>query len=341
MKILVMFTGGTIGSIESSGYIRPGEGANYQLLSLYYEMKQAFQIDASTEETLASSRLEAPAVELIPLDAMQVLSEDSDGNFLNDLANVVQSAQEQAVQQKMAGIIVTHGTDTLAYSAAMLGYVFADSPIPIVLVSSNYVLDHPNANGLDNFIHAVDFIASHPRGGVYVSYRNTGEEPRIHIGTRLLGHLAYSDAVHSIDEQGFLHEDKAEFLIEQLPLAAKFRAEAPILQIFPSPGMSYPMIGDGIQAVLHHSYHAGTICSHGAGMENFFAEAARRRIPVFLTGADPQMLYASMKVYEKYRIHVLPVASPISMYMKLWLLLVNGRNPVEWMEKNIAGEVVY
>lgn len=326
MKILVMFTGGTIGSSESGGYISPGEGANYRLLSLFSEKKQAFQTDA-------------PAVELVPHTAFQALSENSNGEFLSRLANAVQSAQEQAGQQGMAGIIVTHGTDTLAYSAAMLGYVFADSLIPIVLVSSNYVLDHPKANGLDNFIRAVDFIASNPRGGVYVSYQNAGEKPMIHLGTRLLGHQAYSDAVHSMGELGCLNYEKAALPFGKLPLAANFQTEAPILQIFPSPGMSYPVIGDGIQAILHHSYHAGTICSYGAGMENFFAEAAKRQIPVFLTGADPQMVYASMQVYEKYRIHVLPVASPIAMYMKLWLLLVNGRNPIDWMGKNIAGEI--
>lgn len=327
MKILVMFTGGTIGSSESGGYISPGEGANYRLLSLFREKKQLAQTDT-------------PEVELVPFPAFQMLSENSNGEFLNRLANAVQSAREQAEEQGMAGIIVTHGTDTLAYSAAMLGYVFADAPLPIVLVSSNYVLEDPRANGLANFVHAVDFIASAPRGGVYVSYQNTGEKPMIHWGTRLLGHQAYSDAVHSMAEQEDPRNEGTELPLTRLPLSAKFQTEAPILQIFPSPGMAYPVISDGIQAILHHSYHAGTICSHGAGMEAFLAEASRRQIPVFLAGADPQMVYESMKVYEKYQIHVLPVASPLSMYMKLWLLLANDLDSIEWMGKNIAGEII-
>lgn len=357
MKILVLFAGGTIGSSESSGYIRPEEGANYRLLSLFREKQKLVQTDepALSHAQKQFDQSDALAVELVPITAFQMLSENSDGEFLNRLADAVRSAQEQAEQQGMAGIIVTHGTDTLAYSAAMLGYVFADNPLPIVLVSSNYVLDHPKANGLTNFVHAVDFIASNLGGGVYVSYQNTGEKPRIHLGTRLLGHQAYSDAVHSMAgystternmaehdraEQKSFCPEKTENPLTRLSLAAKFQAEAPILQIFPSPGMAYPVIRDGIQAVLHHSYHSGTICSHGAGMEAFFAEASRRQIPVFLAGADPQMVYESMKIYEKYQIHVLPVASPLSMYMKLWLLLVNDLDPIEWMGKNIAGEVV-
>lgn len=331
MKILVVFTGGTIGSSESGGYIGPGEGTDYRLLSLFREKEQEKK-QAAGEDT--------PAVELIPLAAFQILSENSNGEFLSQLAEFVKSAQEQAQRQGMSGIIVTHGTDTLAYSAAMLAYVFADSPLPIVLVSSNYVLDRPQANGLTNFVHAVDFITANPGAGVYVSYQNTGEEPMIHRGTRLLGHQAYSDAVHSMAEQECLRDMGAEHPVMRLSLDAKFQAEAPILQIFPAPGMSYPAIGEGVRAILHHSYHAGTICSRGAGMEAFFTEASRRQIPVFLTGADPQMVYESMKVYEKYRIHVLPVASPISMYMKLWLLLVNDLDPTEWMGKDIAGELV-
>lgn len=339
MKILVIFTGGTIGSTESGGYIGPGEEPNYRLLSLLYRKIYPVGQDHSAEVNAALCRdavpfsdKDSPAVELIATAPFHILSENSDGEFLNQLAASVQNALDGAEQQNIEGIIVTHGTDTLAYSAAMLGYIFADSPLPVVLVSSNYILEHPEANGPDNFAYAVEFISERPQGGVYVSYRNKGDRPVIHMGTRLLGHQAYSDAVYSLEKTD------CNLPFAKVRLYAKFQREAPILQIHPSPGMRYPAIPDGTGAVLHHTYHAGTLCSNGVGTENFFAEVLKRGIPVFLTGAEPEMIYESMKVYEKYRIHVLPAASPISMYMKLWLLLVNELNPVEWMGKDIAGE---
>lgn len=345
MKVLVIVTGGTIGSTQSNGYIGLGKQSEYQLLSLYYAYME-------------SQGVSGPDVEFVITSPYQLLSENSTGKVLEQLAESIHTGLRQAKQEECQGIIVTHGTDTLAYSAAMAGYLFMDSPLPIVFVSANYVLSDSRSNGLDNFHYALQWIRERIRG-VYVSYRNTGDVPRIHLGTRVLGHLSYSDNVYSVggfyawfDENG-IHEmsclqqednedvdcsrrmnDKSRILM----LPQNIQWDAPILQIHPSPGMRYPAILPEIKAVLHHSYHAGTICSETPGIDLFFEEARRRQIPVFLTGADPELVYESTSIFDRYRIHVLPKASPVAMYMKLWLLLVSGRDPVEWMNQEIAGE---
>ena len=68
------------------------------------------------------------------------------------------------------------------------------------------------------------------------------------------------------------------------------------------------------------SYHSGTIDTADEGIYNFTNEAKNKKIPVFLTGAENRTEYESTKVYNELGIHVLPKASPIAMYMKLWLL---------------------
>lgn len=329
MKVLVIVTGGTIGSTQSNGYIGLEERSEYPLLSLYLEK-------------MASQGISEVDVEFMVTSPYQLLSENNSGKVLAQLAESIHAGLHQAEQEKCQGIIVTHGTDTLAYSAAMAGYLFMDSPLPIVFVSANYVLSDPRSNGLDNFHYALQWIRE-GSGGVYVSYRNTGDVPRIHLGTRILGHQAYSDEVYSIggscgcfDEDG-LHD---VFLWQKdKPVGAEnLQWDAPILQIHPAPGMRYPSIPPETKAILHHSYHAGTICSETPEMDVFFEEAGKRQIPVFLTGADPELLYESTRIFGHYGIHVLPKASPVSMYMKLWLLLVSGKDPVEWMERELAGE---
>ena len=49
------------------------------------------------------------------------------------------------------GIIVTTGTDTLAYSSAALGYAFGELSVPMVTVSANYPLSDERSNGFSNF----------------------------------------------------------------------------------------------------------------------------------------------------------------------------------------------
>jgi len=54
---------------------------------------------------------------------------------------------------------------------------------------------------------------------------------------------------------------------------------------------------------------------------------------------DADMVYESTYVYEKYGMIVLPMASPVAMYMKLWLLLCSGYSAKEWMTKPIPGDL--
>lgn len=330
MKIMVIFTGGTIGSSVREGMIGPKEENQIRLLSLYREKS----VRNVAFETVAP---------------FTILSENSTGNTLCRLAECVRQQLQYAVEKAWDGIIITHGTDTLAYTAAMLGYLFADTPVPIVLVSSNYVLEEERANGLSNFYHAVEFIAAQGEKGVFVSYENGDHIPRIHRGTRVIAHQAYSDEVFSVLGQEYGHFEAERFVKtegkrwerKRLVLQPPKSLYAPIMQIIPYPGMQYPVISEGVEAVLHHTYHAGTICSDTAETQAFFQEAWNRQIPVFLTGAMPGDVYESTRRYQQYHIHILPPSSPISMYMKLWLLLVNGLAPEDWMAEDIGGEFLY
>ena len=123
----------------------------------------------------------ASDVELEVYNPYTVLSEQLDGKLLSKLIATV----SDVLKESFDGIIVIHGTDTLQYSAAALSLAYADSKVPIVLVSSNYTLDNPKANGRDNLKYAVEFVKE-TIGGVFVSYRNLGQNPEIHLGSRVL-----------------------------------------------------------------------------------------------------------------------------------------------------------
>ena len=128
MRILVIFTGGTIGSTVTDGWISPDGATRYTLINAY----QA----AHGEEISFSIR--AP---------YSILSENLSAKNLTALTNEVCAA----VKEDFDGVIVTHGTDTLQYAAAALAYATGNDCIPTVLVSSNYPLNDPRTNGHQNF----------------------------------------------------------------------------------------------------------------------------------------------------------------------------------------------
>ena len=58
------------------------------------------------------------------------------------------------------GIVVTHGTDTMAYTSSMLSFMLPNIPIPVVLTGSQLPLVHPLTDACDNLRHALAMAAS-------------------------------------------------------------------------------------------------------------------------------------------------------------------------------------
>jgi len=54
-----------------------------------------------------------------------------------DWAALIHAIAQRIASGTANGIVITHGTDTLAYTAPLVYWLFADSPVPIVLTASN------------------------------------------------------------------------------------------------------------------------------------------------------------------------------------------------------------
>ena len=99
MKLLFIFTGGTIGSTLDGAYISPDRSKAYRLIEAYAE-KYGIDFEYDLTEPYTS------------------LSENNTGLQIKALCSSVKASLGQGYD----GIIVTHGSDTLQYSAAAVGY---------------------------------------------------------------------------------------------------------------------------------------------------------------------------------------------------------------------------
>lgn len=342
-RILVVFTGGTIGSASDGERISPDSSTASKLIDMFWENTDMFSADDILFEE------DRP---------YEILSENLTGDHIRMLG--------QCVQEKLGdgydGIIVAHGTDTIQYSAAALSYLLPDVPIPIMIVSSNYVLDDPRANGLANFNAAVRFICGEEGNGVFVSYRNSDGITYIHRGCRLLPHLPYEDDLRSIYGLAFGHFDVAtgafvrsdDDIVETAPeltppLALPKTADSRIWRLIPYPGMPYPQLIQHDRhllprAILLDSYHSGTIAD-AKEASRMYAFAAKRTIPIFLAGANNEADYESVETWKEAGVMALPQASPIAMYVKLWMLIsadpkASEEDLFEHMCVPVAGDII-
>lgn len=259
--LLVVFTGGTIGSKKQGEGIDIDQSGSYALIEAYN-----------------NSPLYRDDVTLHAVQPLNLLSENITPDDWQALAAAIRSVDLGAY----AGVIVTHGSDTLAYSAAMIGYLFADMRVPLVLTASNYPLSDERSNGLRNFTNAIDFIANDAFPGVFALYENDQGEPLVYLGTRITQSVSFTDQFGSpygvpygtmVDRRFVWREHarnpKPETLTQ--PPVSRFEWEPQtlvidtgIVYIKPYPGLNYSFYNitdKPPKAVLHDLHHSGTACA--------------------------------------------------------------------------------
>jgi len=331
-NILVVFTGGTIGSIATGGTINTSDTTSFKLIQLFeqhYENHRQIHFDT--------------------IQPLQILSENLAPTAWKTLITAIEAAQPD----QYGGIIITHGTDTLAYTACALSFYFNAAKIPMLLVSSDYPLDHPKANGLDNFICAVEFILQKNQSGVFVPYRNQQQVTQLHQGTRLACSLQLSGDFFSVQGKSYLQFANRQFSLvnppaQQMPtqntlLKADFSER--ILMVKPYPGLDYNRFNlDGVDAVLHDLYHSGTACASAQWGENyslleFIRRCEKQGVTVYLAPAIKSAdAYQSTQALIEQGAKIIWNMSIEAAYVKLLLAYGNFDDQQEIMDF-IAGDL--
>ena len=333
-RILLVFTGGTIGSLSENGNIDLDPNARFKLLELF---KQRYQ--------------NAAAIAFTTIQPLQILSENLHPADWKTLIEAIESENPDAYD----GVIITHGTDTLAFSAAALGLYFNNLNKPMLLVSSNLPLENPEANGIPHMIAAVDFIAQNRAQGVFVAYQNPGQTLEIHQATRLSSCLPLSGDFISVQSQSFMKYSAGSFkqnyslsATANMKLTAHFGTR--ILMIRPYPGLNYLDFNlDNTDLVLHDLYHSGTACTRDAfgdsyNLSQFIVHCQQRALPIYLSPSIySESAYSSTRELLAKGAQMLWNTSIETSYAKLLLAFGNFSQAEErtaFLQSNIAGEQV-
>lgn len=94
------------------------------------------------------------------------------------------------------GIVLTHGTDTMAYTSSILSFMLRDIPIPVVITGSQLPILHPLSDALENLRGAFAMAAS-GAPGVFVVFNR-----KVIFGTRAVKiRTAGFDAFESVNSE--------------------------------------------------------------------------------------------------------------------------------------------
>ena len=253
MNILLVLTGGTIcTSVRDGLRSLDTDAASLRLVETFQNSASPF----------------AQSVRFTVGERFHTLSENMTVSVWNRMIEYLKTVDFSAYD----GIIIAHGTDTLAYTASMFALLLAGIEIPVIFVSSNAPLEHGDAraNGAANFRAAVDCVGYGIAPGVYATYRNvTDRRMYLHMGSQLKQCADYSEDFHSVgalDITSLSPETLSELPETVAPSAPLLRTlNAPltdcVLKIRPYVGIRYDAYRvEKFRAVLHGTYHSGTAC---------------------------------------------------------------------------------
>ena len=324
--ILLILTGGTIGSsVNTDGIIDTGKS---RLLELYSALDPNQEFDV-----------------LRPID---VLSENIGLKDWTKLINAIDGAG----LSKYEGVIIAHGSDTLAYTSALVSMLYYGAGVPVCLIAADYPLEDPKSNGIDNMSAAVSLIKS-VKNGVYTVYADAHgvESVTVYPASRLIEADPYLDRFGCFGGEPFGHVKNGVFTRKKMPLSQEHfnrfdikikEFKNRVLFIRPYPALDYSAFDlRRYAAVVHYSYHAGTACAEE--LSQFAAKCADMGKDVYFASlkAPDANLYASSAALLKSGVIPLFNISPYALYAKA--LIAYNQDiyaPKEIMQSCLADEVL-
>ncbi len=331
-KILVVLTGGTIGSTVEGGDVDVTERSPYKLLKLYQgKYGEGDEFEVINPFTALSENMGLGLWGLLCRTMWDILYEDYEG------------------------VILAHGSDTLSYTSALLGILLCHVPVPVVLVASNRPLGEEGSNGLDNFRSAVELIHTHLLKGVYTVYQDNKGQDNVYLSTRITEADSYLDQFGCFGGCVLGRMEDGKFLYhsaEVNPPLSKLGQERPkfakscppfeknILIIKPYPGLDYRSVDLSVRpaAVLHLLYHSATACTaRGDGSVLDLMERCRLEgIPFYAaSGKQPGgRAYVTGRAMMEKGAFLLSNISKEAAYAKL-LLLYNMYKDEQEVDKRV------
>jgi glutamyl-tRNA(Gln) amidotransferase subunit D len=338
-EVMIISTGGTIVSkIEyETGAVRPALTTE-EIIEFMPEINEIAKISAQV--------------------LFSILSENMKPEYWIKIAEEAKKALDKGNK----GVVIAHGTDTMAYTASALAFSFKSLTGPIVFVGSQRSSDRPSSDAPINLFTAVLTAKNSPFAEVVINMHGETSDTYtlVHRGVKVRKmHTSRRDAFQTINgiplAKVYFKEKKIEMLREDYHvrdrennLDAKFDTRVFLLKYYPglSPDIIDYLISKGIRGIIVE----GTGLGHtSTEFYDAFRKATKEGIFVGMTsqclfGRVNMNVYTTGRLLQKVGVVPLEDMLPETALVKLMWVLAHETDLdkiKELMLTNFAGEINY
>ena len=230
-NVMVLYTGGTIGMQASANGLAPASG---------FEARMRDQLAGQPLPTWRFQEM-APLID--------------SANMTPAYWQRLHAAVIDAVDHGCDGVLILHGTDTLAYSAAAMSFQLLGLPAPVVFTGSMLPAGVPDSDAWENVSGALQALGAGLAPGVHLHFHGAMMAPTRCAKIRSFGRNPFA----ALNRQGGADP------VDAIPLALdyrqpKARANVGVLPLVPGIGAAQldAVIGSGIQALILECFGSGT-----------------------------------------------------------------------------------
>lgn len=323
-KILLLSTGGTIASVISDSGLVPKKSGE-QLIKLLGKLP--FEIEVKNILQLDSSNIQPEEWKFIAEEIFK---------YRNDYD----------------GIVVSHGTDTMAYTASMLSFMLQGIEIPVVLTGSQVPINVVLSDAPDNLRLAFT-AATKCAPGIYLAF-----DRKVMLGCRTVkvrttNFNAFESVnvppVAKITSDGMVFEKKVKAVSGPCKLNTDIDSHVSLVKLFPGfdPNLLFAMAKSGCHGIVIEAYGMGGMNYIRRNMVGAVGKLIRQGIPVI---ASSQCLYerSDLTKYEVGRLALLEGAisahdmtSECAITKLMWALgqSMDVHQVAQFFNTNVVGEV--
>jgi glutamyl-tRNA(Gln) amidotransferase subunit D len=336
-RVAIISTGGTIASRVDyrTGAVRSALTAS-DLYSVVPELSKIARIEAKILFSLYSENITS-----------------------KHWTEIAKSVAKQ-INEGVNGVVVTHGTDTMGYTAAALSFALQNLPVPVILVGSQRSSDRPSSDAATNLIGSVKAASEAPFAEVAIAMHDTISDKTIalHRGTKVRKcHTSKRDAFKSVNSSVLARIDDQKITMtlkdfknrnssRKLLLQPEFEEKVELIKFYP--GLNPKIIDWCVDKKYKGMILEGTGLGHvSTRCFQAIKNAVKNDVIVAMTS---QCIWGriNMNVYDQGRdllaLGIIPLEDMLSETATVKLMWILGqtksiKEAKKLLKTNIAGEI--